>query len=106
MYQGNNIADDDGTKTADSIVDIIDDESDDVIDDDDEDLLVESVIVTFWPSTTKVFFCKFGLNTRFVRRSEKLTLWPNCLPLPVRSQRAAMVNTPRYFSNQSVLVYR
>ena len=51
---------------------------------------VERVIVTFWPSTTKVFFCRFGLKTRLVRRKEKLTLWPNCLPFPVKSQRAAI----------------
>lgn len=51
---------------------------------------VESVKVIFWPSTMKVFFCRFGLKTRFVRRKEKLTLWPNCLPLPVSSQRAAI----------------
>lgn len=51
---------------------------------------VESVIVTFLPSTMKVFFCRLGLKTRFVRRKEKLTLWPNCLPLPVSSQRAAI----------------
>ncbi len=51
---------------------------------------VERVMVTFLPSTTKVFFCRFGLNTRLVRLKEKLTLWPNCLPLPVSSHRAAI----------------
>src|SRR5690349_24704737 len=50
----------------------------------------ERVIVTFWPSTMKVFFWRLGLKTRLVRRKEKLTLWPNCLPLPVSSQRAAI----------------
>lgn len=57
------------------------------------------VIVTFWPSTTKVFFCRFGLKTRFVRRKEKLTLWPNCLPLPVNSQRAAISFTLLLLNN-------
>lgn len=57
------------------------------------------VIVTFWPSTTKVFFCRFGLKTRLVRRKEKLTLLPNCLPLPVSSHRAAMVVVPLIFYN-------
>ncbi len=46
---------------------------------------VDNIMVTFWPLTVKVFFCRFGLKTRFVRRKEKLTLWPNCLPLPVSS---------------------
>jgi len=55
--------------------------------------------VTFWPSTTKVFFWRFGLKTRLVRRKEKLTLWPNCLPLPVKSQRAAIVLLPLTFYN-------
>ena len=50
-----------------------------------------NVIVTFWPSTTKVLFCRFGLKTRLVRLKEKLTLWPDCLPLPVSSHRDAMV---------------
>lgn len=52
---------------------------------------VQSTIVIFCPSISKVFFCRFGLKTRFVRRKEKLTLWPNCLPFPVNSQRAAIV---------------
>ena len=33
------------------------------------------------------------MKTRLVRRKEKLTLWPNCLPLPVSSQRAAMMSS-------------
>ena len=53
--------------------------------------LVLRVIVTFWPSTTKVFFWRLGLNTRFVRRKEKLTLLPNCFPLPVSSHRATII---------------
>jgi hypothetical protein len=48
-------------------------------------------IVIFFPSSSKVFFCRLGLNTRLVRRKEKLTLWPNCLPFPVSSHRAAIV---------------
>lgn len=67
---------------------------------------VLSVIVTFCPSITNVFFCKFGLKTRLVRRSEKLTLLPNCLPLPVSSQRAAIVDHLVLLINQSVPVYR
>lgn len=51
---------------------------------------VDNTIVTFWPLTVKVFFCRFGLNTRLVRRKEKLTLWPNCLPLPVSSHLDAI----------------
>lgn len=47
--------------------------------------------MTFWPSTTKVFFCRLGLKTRLVRRKEKLTLWPNCLPFPVSSHRAVII---------------
>lgn len=43
------------------------------------------VIVTFSPSILKVFFCRFGLNTFFVLRKEKLTLFPYCLPFPVNS---------------------
>jgi len=46
---------------------------------------VLSVIVTFSPSSLNVFFCRFGLNTFFVLRKEKLTLFPNCLPFPVNS---------------------
>lgn len=53
---------------------------------------VERFIVTFWPSTTKVFFCRLGLNVRLVRRSEKLTLLPDCARLPVRSHRDAIVH--------------
>lgn len=52
---------------------------------------VESVIVIFLPSITKVFFWRLGLNTRFVRCKEKLTLLPNCLPLPVSSHRVAIL---------------
>lgn len=51
-------------------------------------------IVTFWPSTSKVFFCRFGLKTRLVRRNEKLTFFPNCFPLPVSSHRAAIIYSP------------
>lgn len=47
--------------------------------------------MTFWPSTRKVFFWRLGLNTRLVRRKEKLTLCPYCLPLPVSSHRDAIV---------------
>ena len=60
---------------------------------------VLSVIVIFWPSIAKVFFCRLGLKTRLVRRKEKLTLWPNCLPLPVNSQRAAIISFPFLFYN-------
>lgn len=42
-------------------------------------------ICTFLPSTIMVFFCKLGFQTFLVRRKEKLTLWPYCLPLPVSS---------------------
>lgn len=62
------------------------------------------VIVTFFPSTIKVFFCRLGLKTRLVRRSEKLTLLPNCLPLPVKSQRDAILFT-LLVNYQSVPVY-
>lgn len=48
-------------------------------------------MVIFWPSTVKVFFCKLGFQTRFVWRIEKLTLLPNCLPLPVSSHCAAII---------------
>jgi len=58
-----------------------------------------STIVTFWPPTVKVFFCRFGLKTRFVRRSEKLTLWPYCLPLPVSSHRDAISNLSHLLNN-------
>jgi hypothetical protein len=34
-----------------------------------------------------------------VRRKEKLTLWPNCLPLPVSSQRATISLLPLIFNN-------
>ena len=51
------------------------------------------VIVTFWPLTTNVFFWRFGLKTRLVRRKEKLTLCPNCIPLPVRSH-FDVINSP------------
>ena len=53
-------------------------------------------IVIFWPSTKKVFFCRLGLNTRLVRRKEKLTLLPNCFPLPVSSHRATIVYFPSF----------
>ena len=67
---------------------------------------VERVIVIFLPSTIKVFFCRFGLKTRFVRRREKLTLLPNCLPLPVSSHFDAMGSTLSHnISSKSVLVY-
>ena len=46
--------------------------------------------MTFWPFTSIVFFWRLGLKTRFVRRKEKLTLWPNCFPLPVISHRDAI----------------
>lgn len=36
-----------------------------------------------------------------MRRKEKLTLWPNCLPLPVSSQRAAISILPLIFNNTS-----
>lgn len=53
-----------------------------------------------------VFFCRFGLKTRLVRRKEKLTLWPNCFPLPVSSQRAVISLVHFLLVNiQSVLVY-
>jgi hypothetical protein len=32
-----------------------------------------------------------------VRRKEKLTLWPNCLPFPVNSQRADILFFPVIF---------
>lgn len=41
--------------------------------------------VTFLPSITTVLVCKLGFQTFLVWRWEKLTLWPNCLPLPVTS---------------------
>lgn len=47
--------------------------------------------MTFLPLRSNVFFCRLGLNTLFVRRKEKLTLWPYCLPLPVNSQRDAII---------------
>jgi len=58
---------------------------------------VQSVIVIFCPSTSKVFFWRLGLKTRFVRRKEKLTLWPNCLPFPVNSHRAVILFLPIIF---------
>lgn len=42
----------------------------------------------------KVFFCRFGLKVRLVRRNEKLTLCPCCLPLPVSSHRDAISFVP------------
>lgn len=44
--------------------------------------------VTFLPSIVKVFFCKFGLKTRFVCRCDSETLFPNMMPLPVISHLA------------------
>lgn len=41
--------------------------------------------LAFLPSIITVLVCKFGLKTFFVWRWEKLTLLPNCLPLPVIS---------------------
>ena len=52
---------------------------------------VHKIMVIFCPSISNVFFCKFGLKTRLVRRNEKLTLCPNCLPFPVNSQRATII---------------
>lgn len=49
-----------------------------------------SVMVILCPPTTKVFFCRFGLKVRLVRRKEKLTLLPYCLPLPVNSHLDAI----------------
>lgn len=40
---------------------------------------------TFWPSTTNVLVWRLGFQTLLVWRCEKLTLLPNCLPLPVSS---------------------
>lgn len=62
-------------------------------------------IVTFLPSTMKVFFCRFGLKTRLVRRREKLTLLPNCFPFPVSSQRDVIIllsflNNPYNYSEK------
>ena len=51
---------------------------------------VLTFMVTFLPSIFKVFFCKFGLNVRLLCCCEKLTLWPNCFPLPVNSHFAAI----------------
>lgn len=42
-------------------------------------------IRTFLPSMISVFDCRFGFQTLLVWRCEKLTLLPNCLPLPVIS---------------------
>ncbi len=47
-------------------------------------------IVTLLPSTMKVFFCRFGFHTRLTWRIEKLTWFPNCLPLPVSSHLDAI----------------
>ncbi len=44
-----------------------------------------SFMVTFLPSSMKVFFCKFGFQTFLVWRIEKLILLPYCLPFPVIS---------------------
>lgn len=52
---------------------------------------VLTFIVTFLPSIVRVFFCKFGLKTRLLCCCEKLTLLPNCLPLPVNSHFDAIV---------------
>lgn len=54
---------------------------------------VESTMVIFLPPTTKVFLWRLGLNTRLLRCREKLTLFPNCLPLPVSSHRAVIVDS-------------
>ncbi len=35
--------------------------------------------------------CKLGMNRRFVRTFEWLTLWPYCGPFPQIAQRCAMV---------------
>lgn len=58
---------------------------------------VDKTIVTFLPSTSKVFFCRFGLKAFFVRRKEKLTLCPNCLPFPVSSHLDAILFYSNYF---------
>ena len=53
----------------------------------------ESTIVTFLPSTRKVFFCKFGLKARLVLCIELGTLLcPDILPLPVSSHLLAIIN--------------
>ena len=67
-------------------------------------VLVATVRVTFLPLTTKVFFCRFGLKTRLVWRIEKLTLLPNCLPLPVISHRDAIMVTP-FFQKLRYIIY-
>lgn len=66
-------------------------------------VLAATVRVTFLPFTTKVFFCRFGRKTRLVRRMEKLTLLPNCLPLPVMSHRDAMLCNSFFFENSETL---
>lgn len=46
---------------------------------------VLNFILTFLPSMTRVLVWRLGFQTFGVRRKEKLTLWPYCLPLPVKS---------------------
>ena len=41
------------------------------------------------PLMTRTLDCIFGLNMRFVRRLEKLTLWPNDVDLPQTSHLPA-----------------
>lgn len=53
---------------------------------------VLTLSLTFLPSTITVLVCRFGFHTLLVRRKEKLTLWPYCLPLPVISHFCIEVN--------------
>ncbi len=46
------------------------------------------------PSSVKRFLCTFGLNDRFVRRFEKLTLCPKTLVLPQTSHFPATAGLP------------
>lgn len=52
------------------------------------------MIRTATPSRTKRFLCTFGLNERFVRRFEKLTLCPNVLVFPQTSHFPATAGLP------------
>jgi hypothetical protein len=51
--------------------------------------LVQTFLRFATPSITTTLDWMFGLNMRFVRRLEKLTLWPNLVVLPQTSHLPA-----------------
>src|SRR5215208_8332507 len=57
------------------------------------------------PSMTTTLDWMFGLNMRFVRRLEKLTLWPNLVVLPQTSHLPATSSSFRSDVHELDLVY-